>query len=131
MYRQSTTAHAEVQSLSASLVHHLQTTDQSDGLERSPRIVLDVVHCLSCNSSVTAKAMGSRSLEASMYNENTLKQLDMAVIGVDRPYYGQVMSSVVWHCGPPQRGSALQCKLCSAASALVPCWGEKLDRDTR
>ncbi len=76
-------------------MQHLQTSNLSDGLERSPRTGLDVVHSLSCDSSVTAEVLGSGSLEASMYNENTLKQLDMAVIGVDRPYYGQVRTSLL------------------------------------
>jgi len=54
-------------------MQHLQTSNLSDGLERSPRTGLDVVHSLSCDSSVTAEVLGSGSLEASMYNENTLK----------------------------------------------------------
>jgi hypothetical protein len=54
-----------------------------------------VVHKPSCDSLVTAEAVGLGRLEASMYNEATLKQLDMAVIGVDRPYYGQVGSSML------------------------------------
>lgn len=29
-------------------------------------------------------------LEAGMYDEALLKKMDMAVVGVDRPYYGQV-----------------------------------------
>ena len=29
-------------------------------------------------------------LEAGMYDESLLKKLGVAVIGVDRPYYGQV-----------------------------------------
>lgn len=119
-----------MQDSSANLTQHLQTSNLSDGLERSPRTSLDVVHSLSCDSSVTAEVLGSGSLEASMYNENTLKQLDMAVIGVDRPYYGQVRTSLLRHCGSPQRPTASQCNLCRAAFALASRWDVKQARDT-